>query len=182
MTLTLQACQELTVQFARRRQVGDGKELAHISVNGLRGGLKLYPNPTPAALRQGTQKRLRPVVLIVDDDFDARAVYRKYLVDRGCVVYTARNGLVGVARAKSRRPNVIIMDLAMPRLDGFGATARLKSAPETKDIPVIALSAVPISRNAARAAGCDAFLSKPCLPDLLWCEIQLFLDTGSSRH
>lgn len=121
-------------------------------------------------------------MLIVDDDFDARFVYRHYLRGMGCIVYTARNGLVGVARAKSRRPDVIVMDLAMPRLDGYDATARLKSTPATRAIPIIALTAVPTSRAEARAAGCDGFLAKPCSPDLLWCEIQLFLGDDSRRH
>ena len=72
------------------------------------------------------------------------------------------------------------MDLAMPRLDGFGATAILKRTPATSAIPIIALSAVPLSRSEARERGCDGFLAKPCLPELLWCEIQLFL--GQDAH
>jgi two-component system cell cycle response regulator DivK len=117
----------------------------------------------------------RPVILIVDDDLDARRMYSRYLMAMGCAVYTARNGLSGIARAKSRRPDVVIMDLAMPELDGYAASKRLKRSPLTRTIPIIALSAVPTSRSEARAAGCDAFLSKPCLPELLWCEIRLFL-------
>ena len=73
------------------------------------------------------------------------------------------------------------MDLAMPRLDGFGATTLLKSAAATRAIPVIALSAVPLSRSEARARGCDGFLAKPCLPELLWCEIQLLLGVVATR-
>ena len=121
------------------------------------------------------------MVLIVDDDVDARVVYRRYLVEKGCVVYTARNGLVGVACATSRKPDVIVMDMAMPRLGGFGAARRLKSAEATCAIPIIALSGLVISPGAAKAVGCDAFLAKPCLPEMLWCEIQMFLPRPS-RH
>jgi two-component system, cell cycle response regulator DivK len=115
------------------------------------------------------------VVLVVDDDLDARLIYRHYLTVMGCHVYTARDGHVGVEIAKRRKPDVIVMDLAMPRLDGWAATAELKQSPETRAIPIIVLSAVPTSRSEARAAGCDGLLSKPCLPELLWLEIRLLL-------
>jgi CheY-like chemotaxis protein len=142
---------------------------------------KPYPNETAAAPKPGAKRRGSPVVLIVDDDFDARFMYRRYLIGMGCTVHTARNGFIGVARAKSRKPDVIVMDLAMPRLDGFGATTALRSAPVTREIPIIALSALPFSRTEARAAGCDGFLAKPCLPELLWCQIKLFLH-GADPH
>ena len=142
---------------------------------------KLHSNTTDT--REKTARGGQPpVVLIVDDDFDARFLYRRYLMDVGCVVHTARNGVIGVARAKSRKPDVIIMDLAMPRLNGFGATTVLRSTPATSAIPIIALSAVPLSRKEAKEAGCDAFLAKPCLPELLWCEIQLILHSRGETH
>ena len=124
--------------------------------------------------------RSRPVVLVVDDDLDARLIYRHYLTVMGCQVYTARDGLIGVQVAKRRKPDVIVMDLAMPRLDGWAATTELKHSPITRSIPIIVLSAVPTSRSEARAAGCDGFLAKPCLPELLWCEIRLLLNFDST--
>jgi CheY-like chemotaxis protein len=102
-------------------------------------------------------------------------MYGVYLKAMGCRVYTARDGLVAIEKARRRHPDVIVMDLAMPRLDGWSATARLKGEEPTRDIPIIALSAVQMSRNSARAAGCDAYLAKPCLPALLWWEIQAML-------
>ncbi len=117
---------------------------------------------------------------MVDDDLDARLIYRHYLTVMGCHVYTARDGLIGVEMAKRRKPDVIVMDLAMPRLDGWAATAELKQSPLTRAIPIIVLSAVPTSRSEARAAGCDGFLAKPCVPELLWCEIRLLLNPGSA--
>jgi len=116
----------------------------------------------------------------VDDDLDARVIYRDYLTVMGCHVYTARDGMIGVEMAKRRKPDVIVMDLAMPRLDGWAATAELKQSPITRAIPIIVLSAVPSSRSEARAAGCEGFLTKPCLPESLWCEIRLLLDPDST--
>ena len=115
----------------------------------------------------------RPVVLVIDDDRDARAIYGTYLRSKGCRVFTALDGLSGVIKARLRLPDVVVMDLALPALDGWTATALLKRGRRTRGIPVIALSAVQTSRDSARAAGCDAYLAKPCLPELLWCEIQL---------
>ena len=94
----------------------------------------------------------------------------------GCRVYTARDGLIGVEIAKRRKPDVIVMDLAMPRLDGWAATAELKQSSATRAIPIIVLSAVPASATEVRAAGCDGFLAKPCLPELLWLEIRMLLN------
>ena len=121
----------------------------------------------------------RPVVLVVDDDLDARIIYRQYLTRMGCRVVTAPDGLKAIAKAKTCRPDVIVMDLLMPRLDGWEATARLKQSRRTKHIPVIALSAVQTSRDRARAAGCDGFLAKPCSPELLWWEVRVLIGTSN---
>jgi CheY-like chemotaxis protein len=128
--------------------------------------------------RQLSNSRHKPVVLLVDDDLDARLIYRRYLTVMGCQVYTARDGLIGVELAKRRKPDVIVMDLAMPRLNGWAATAELRQSPVTSTTPIIILSALPSSRNEAEAAGCDGFLAKPCLPELLWMEIRLLLDSS----
>ncbi len=130
--------------------------------------------------RQDSDTRHRPVVLVVDDDLDARLIYRHYLTVMGCQVYTARDGLIGVELAKRRKPDVIVMDIAMPRLNGWAATAELRQSPVTSMIPIIVLSALPSSRGEAQAAGCDGFLAKPCLPELLWMEIRLLLDSGAA--
>jgi two-component system cell cycle response regulator DivK len=121
---------------------------------------------------------------VVDDDVDARLIYRHYLTVMGCDVCTARDGASGVQIAKRRKPDIIVMDLAMPRLDGWAATLDLKQSALTRTIPIIVVSAVPSSHTEARAAGCDGFLAKPCLPELLWCEIRALLrmDPGAERH
>jgi two-component system cell cycle response regulator DivK len=114
-------------------------------------------------------------VLVVDDDRDARTMYRMYLVHAGCKVRTARDGVAALEKVKRRAPDVIVMDLAMPRLDGWTASTWLKASPATAHIPIIALSAAPTACEDARACGCDGFLAKPCLPDLLWWEIRALL-------
>ena len=118
-------------------------------------------------------------VLIVDDDRDARSMYGMYLRHVGCRVRTARDGRVAITKANNWTPDVIVMDLAMPRLDGWTASRWLKSSPATAHIPIIALSAAAEAREDARAAGCDGFLAKPCQPDLLWWEIRALLDPRS---
>src|SRR4029077_1167091 len=114
-------------------------------------------------------------VLIVDDDRDARTMYSAYLEHEGCTVRTASDGRRAIDEANLRPPDVIVMDLVMPRFDGWTASRRLKGTPSTAHIPIIALSGLPTSREEARAIGCDAFLAKPCLPALLWWEIRVLL-------
>jgi len=78
-------------------------------------------------------------------------------------VLIARDGREGVAMVQSERPDLIVMDLSLPALDGWQATRLLKSAPETKDIPILALTAHAMAgdREKALAAGCDDFATKP---------------------
>jgi CheY-like chemotaxis protein len=130
------------------------------------------------ASRQATEGFLsppKPVVLVVDDDFDARTIYSIYLKAVGCNVFVASDGLTALDKADELSPDVIVMDLAMPRLDGWEAMRRLRQSSWTRDIPIIALSAVPLGRDTAFEAGCDAYLAKPCDPKLLWTQIQALL-------
>ena len=117
----------------------------------------------------------RPLVLIADGDADARTMYGAYLRAMGCVVFTARDGAIAIEKADALCPDVIVMDLAMPQVDGWAAASRLKASSRTKRIPIIALSAVEMSRDSAHAAGCASFLAKPCLPELLWWRIRTLL-------
>jgi len=104
-----------------------------------------------------------PVVLVVDDNDDTRAMYAHLLKAEGFEVKLAADGDEALAHA-DEGPAVIIMDLAMPGLNGWEATRRLKTRERTKDIPVIVLTAHALDhyRDVAMAAGCDEFLSKPC--------------------
>ena len=120
-------------------------------------------------------KPWRPSVLVVDDDLDARTMYGLYLKSMGCTVYTAADGAGAVNQAMALQPDLIVLDLAMPHVDGWAAAERLRRSPITRQIPIVALTAIPGARESARMSGCDAFMSKPCLPQLLWCEIRLLL-------
>jgi CheY-like chemotaxis protein len=119
-----------------------------------------------------------PLVLLVEDYEDARDMYRDYLVFSGFTVETAENGHEAIEKARSLRPDLILMDLSLPALDGWEATRRLKADPETKGIRVIALSAHAMSAEAQRAAavGCEGFIAKPCLPEELLAEVTRHLN------
>jgi two-component system, cell cycle response regulator DivK len=115
-----------------------------------------------------------PMILVVDDTLDARELYAEYLRIAGLRAEVAEDGYDAVAKATALRPSVIIMDLAMPRMDGWEATRRLKSNPATRDIPIIALTGHVIERSRERAieAGADGYLTKPCFPDSMLAEVQ----------
>ncbi len=130
---------------------------------------------SPHSPKPSTQKPWRPSVLVVDDDLDARTMYGMYLRSMGCTVYTAADGGVAVTQALALHPDVIVLDLAMPHVDGWAAAERLRRSPSTRAIPIVALTAIPGARESARMSGCNAFMAKPCLPQLLWCEIRLLL-------
>lgn len=93
-------------------------------------------------------------------------------------VLVAQDGEKGCAAAVIEHPDIILMDLEMPRVDGWEATKRLKSSPETRDIPIIALSAHALagSRDKALAAGCDEFDTKPINFDRLLATIRRLLE------
>jgi two-component system cell cycle response regulator DivK len=109
----------------------------------------------------------RPSVLIVEDVADTREMYAWCMRAAGWLVETVVNGREAVLTAAVLLPDVIVMDLALPVLDGFEATRRLKVDPETRHIPIVAVSAQDREEAEARAkaAGCDLFLAKPCLPE-----------------
>ncbi|WPB74723.1 response regulator [Archangium violaceum] len=118
-----------------------------------------------------------PLVLIVDDYQDAREMYAEYLEYSGYRVAEARNGLEAVEKAFALHPDVILMDLSLPVLDGWEATRRLKSDARTRSIPVVALTGHALDGHSREAhdAGCDAYVTKPCLPDALVREVQRVL-------
>lgn len=123
------------------------------------------------------------LVLVVDDDEDSRAVVAEYLAFRGYRVATADNGLDGVSQAANLLPALVLMDLAMPVLDGWEATRRLKSDPRTRTIPVIALTAFgnePDLAQRALEAGCHAVLTKPVAPRDLEAELRRMLASGGA--
>jgi len=125
-----------------------------------------------------------PLILVVEDFDDAREMYRDYLEFAGFRVETARDGREGIEKARALQPDLILMDLSLPGIDGWEATRLLKAAPETRQIIIIALSAHALATEGerARAAGCDGFIAKPCLPPDLVLEITKYLKShGADR-
>ncbi len=102
-------------------------------------------------------------ILIVEDEPSVVAFLERALTGAGYSVSSARNGTEGIARARLTRPNLVIMDMSMPKLDGWAATRALKADPITQHIPVMALtSAISAGdRDAAYEAGCDGYETKP---------------------
>jgi two-component system cell cycle response regulator DivK len=120
----------------------------------------------------------QPLVLVVEDYQDAREMYAAYLSFSGYRVAEATNGLEAIEKTIELMPDIILMDLALPRMDGWEATRRLKLDERTRHIPIVALTGHALAGFAegARQAGCDAFVTKPCLPDALVAEIQRMLE------
>jgi two-component system, cell cycle response regulator DivK len=123
------------------------------------------------------EESLNPLVLVVEDYQDAREMYAAYLQFSGYRVAEAANGLEALEKTRELMPDIILMDLALPKMDGWEATRRLKADDRTKHIPIVALTGHALAGHAegARQAGCDAFVTKPCLPDALVTEIQRML-------
>jgi len=118
-----------------------------------------------------------PLVLIVDDFADNREMYGQFLEFSGFRVAEAQNGYEALEKAFALRPDLIVMDLSLPGLDGWEATRRLKADDRTRATPVIALTGHALAGHSKGAmdAGCDAFITKPCLPERLLEEIKSML-------
>ena len=129
------------------------------------------------------RRRTQPLVLLAEDFEDARELYRDYLEYSGFTVQTVSNGRDAIDQAVALLPDVILMDASMPVLDGWQATKALKANPATKHIPILALTAHAFddARQEARSAGCDGFVTKPCLPDDLVAQVRATLDTGRKK-
>ena len=109
-------------------------------------------------------------ILLIEDNEMNRDMLSRRLERRGYQVVMAEDGAVGVAMAKSEAPDIILMDMSLPIVDGWEATRQIKAAPETKAIPVIALTAHAMAGDEERAlaSGCDDYETKPVdLPKLL---------------
>lgn len=119
-------------------------------------------------------------ILIVEDVEINRDLLVQLLEDDYALL-TAEDGEAGVALAERRRPDLILMDLSLPRIDGWEATRRLKASATTQAIPVIALTAHAMQGDAERAlaVGCDGYLSKPIDEDLLFRTIRTVLEDAA---
>ncbi len=118
-----------------------------------------------------------PLILVVDDFPDNRQMYAEFLSFSGLRVAEAANGHQAIEKATELLPDLIVMDLSLPGMDGWEATRRLKNDPRTKNIIVMALTGHALAGHSKGAleAGCDGFVTKPCLPDRLLEEIRRML-------
>ena len=129
-------------------------------------------------------KPQKPRVLLVDDYTDAREMYSEYLSFQGFDVIEATNGKEALKQAVDAAPDIILMDLSLPVMDGWEATRRLKADERTAGIPVVALTGHALAgiSEDAKKAGCDAFVTKPCLPEDLVKEIRKVLHMPSPAN
>ncbi|MET0399657.1 MAG: response regulator [Longimicrobiaceae bacterium] len=116
-------------------------------------------------------------ILLVEDDPDCRAILRTIFTYFGYEVIEAADGEQGISLAREERPDAIVMDVTLPRIDGWEATRVLKADPGTAGIPIVALTAhaLHIARSQAAAAGCDAYIAKPAEPRRVVEEVQRWI-------
>lgn len=131
----------------------------------------------PPEVSTRTAYRERPLVLLVEDDHDLRQLYAEQLAQSGFDVIQVGNGADAITRTSVHQPDVVLMDLSLPVVDGWEATRRLKANVETARIPVVALTAHDGAGELQRAtlAGCDWFVPKPCPPHALIAEVRRVL-------
>ena len=122
-------------------------------------------------------RRERPLVLLVEDQADLRLLYAQQLICHGFDVIEAENGDAAIVHTSQHAPDVVLMDLSLPVVDGWEATRRLKGDTRTAHIPIVALTAHDGSGELQRAtlAGCDWFVPKPCPPEALVAELRRVL-------
>jgi len=116
-------------------------------------------------------------VLIVEDNEDNRLIYSQYLAHGGFRVLEAANGAEGIDVARRERPDIVLMDISMPVMDGLAATRALKADEDLRAIPVIALTAHAMASDEAmaREAGCDGYISKPVMPREVRAEVERWI-------
>ncbi|MBS1607249.1 MAG: GAF domain-containing protein, partial [Bacteroidetes bacterium] len=125
-------------------------------------------------------KGRKATILVVDDDDSIRSLLQQELNDAGYIIEEATNGKEAVAKVRDRKPDLIILDVMMPEMNGFDVAAVLKNDPQTMDIPIIVLSIVQDKTRGYRI-GVDRYLTKPIDTNLLFSEIGDLLEQGKSR-
>ena len=120
-----------------------------------------------------TEKR----ILVVEDQEDNRRILRDLLTNAGYEVIEAENGSEALRSVAERRPDLILMDIQLPVIDGYETTRRLKADPALRDIPVIVITSYALSgdEDKARAAGCDDYVTEPYSPRQVLAKIRTYL-------
>jgi len=123
---------------------------------------------------------MTPRILVVGDQEDNRRIIRDLLASAGYQRIEALDGESGVRLAETERPDLILMDIQLPGLDGYEATRRIKTNPELRAIPIIVVTSYALSGDDVKAmqAGCDAYVAKPFSPRQLLAKIREFLAAG----
>jgi two-component system cell cycle response regulator DivK len=116
-------------------------------------------------------------ILVVEDEADNRQIVSDLLTNAGFELIEAEDGEKGIAAAISERPDLILMDMQLPVLDGYEATRRIKANPELRLIPIIAVTSYALSGDELKviAAGCDGYMAKPYSPRALLAKIKATL-------
>jgi two-component system cell cycle response regulator DivK len=116
-------------------------------------------------------------ILVVEDQLDNRQILRDLLGNAGYELLEAENGAEALTAVAKQRPDLILMDIQLPVMDGYEATRRLKADPATKSIPIIVVTSYALSgdETKAREAGCDAYVTKPYSPRQLLGKVREFL-------
>jgi len=126
--------------------------------------------------------RQKTILVIDDDENFAHAIARK-LIRRGYKVLEAFNGIEGIEKAKDVEPDLIILDILMPRMDGYEATSKLKQDDETKDIPILALSgSTHLNVNRILALGANEFLTKPFSDNIFLSAVERLVRRKEVNH
>jgi two-component system, cell cycle response regulator DivK len=116
-------------------------------------------------------------ILVIEDHEDNRRILRDLLTSAGFDLVEATTGEEGVALAETQRPDLILMDIQLPGLDGYEATRRIKANPVLQQIPIIAVTSYALSGDEvkAREAGCDDYVTKPFSPRALLAKVREYL-------
>jgi two-component system, cell cycle response regulator DivK len=116
-------------------------------------------------------------ILVVEDQPDNRQILHDLLTSVGYEIISADDGEAGVAAAATERPDLILMDIQLPIMDGYEATRRIKADPTLRAIPIIVVTSYALSgdEGKARAAGCDAYVTKPYSPRALLAKIREYV-------
>jgi two-component system, cell cycle response regulator DivK len=116
-------------------------------------------------------------ILVIEDHDENRRILRDLLTSGGFEIIEAVTGLDGVRMAEKERPDLILMDIQLPGIDGYEATRRIKANPALHQIPIIAVTSYALSGDDAQAleAGCDAYVAKPFSPRALLAKVRQYL-------
>jgi two-component system cell cycle response regulator DivK len=116
-------------------------------------------------------------ILVVEDQADNRQILRDLLGNAGFDLMEAENGEDALAAVAKQRPDLILMDIQLPTMDGYEATRRIRANPEMKDVPIIAVTSYALTGDDAKAlaAGCNAYVTKPYSPRALLAKVREYL-------